>query len=72
MLVKKPRVPRNKKQSPAAQKPPLIRLFDLGKDMGERTNRAGEYPEIVKRLRTRMEELDAEITTNARTPWIKD
>jgi len=72
LLVKKPRARRNRKQSPAAQKPPLILLFDLGKDIGEQHNLAKEYPEIVNRLSARMEELDAEITANARTPWLKD
>ena len=72
LLVKKPRARRNRKQSPAAQKPPQIFLFDLDKDMGEQNNLAEEHPEIVNRLRMRMEELDAEITANARAPWIKD
>jgi len=50
---------------------PQIFLFNLNKDVGEETNRAGEHPEIVNRLRSRMEELDAEITANARAPWLK-
>ena len=29
------------------------------------------YPEVVSQLRARMEELDAEITQNARSPWLK-
>jgi hypothetical protein len=40
--------------------------------MGEQNNVAEAYPEIVKQLRTRMQELDAEITENARAPWIKE
>jgi len=50
---------------------PQIFLFDLIKDVGEKTNRAAEHPEIANRLRSRMEELDAEITANARAPWLK-
>lgn len=69
LLVKKPRQPRNRKNAPANTKPPQIMLFDLSKDMGEQTNLAEIHPEIVTKLRTRMQELDAEITTNARAPW---
>ena len=36
-----------------------------------RNNVAEENPEIVNQLRARMEELDAEITENARAPWTK-
>lgn len=69
LLVKKPRAPRNSKQAP---KPPQIFLFDLSDDIGEENNLAEEHPEMVKRLQERMEELDAEITANARAPWVKD
>ena len=67
LLVKKPRRPRNA----AAARPPQVLLFDLDKDLGEQNNVASEYPEIVSRLRARMEELDAEVTENARAPWTK-
>lgn len=70
LLVKKPRVPRNKQKSPTV-KPPQILLFDLSKDLGEQNNVAASHPEIVSQLRSRMEELDAEITKNARAPWFK-
>lgn len=70
LLVKKPRQPRNRKKNAAATtKPPEIMLFDLSKDMGEQNNLAETHPELVTKLKTRMEELDAEITTNARAPW---
>ncbi len=72
LLVKKPRVPRNRKQTPAAQKPPQIFLFDLSKDIGEQNNVADSHPQIVKQLQQRMESVDAEITANARAPWLKD
>ena len=71
LLVKKPRVPRNQRRA-AAAKPPQILLFDLGQDVGEQNNVAEANPDIVKRLRSRMEELDAEITRNARAPWTKE
>ena len=51
---------------------PEIQLYDMAADIGEQNNLAEEYPEIVKQLRERMEELDAEITANARSPWVKD
>jgi arylsulfatase A len=70
LLVKKPRAPR-RKPKPAPAKPPQILLFNLSKDVGEQNNVAESNPEIVKRLRSRMEELDAEITKNARAPWFK-
>lgn len=70
LLVKKPRARRNRRAAPPAM--PQILLFDLSKDLGEKNNRAEAYPEIVNRLRQRMEELDAEITANARAPWLKD
>ena len=69
LLVKKPRAPRDKTQTP---KPPQILLFDLSEDIGEQNNLAEEHPEIVNRLRERMEELDADITANARAPWMKE
>ena len=70
LLIKKPRQPRNRnRQTPAAKKPPQVMLFDLSKDLGEQENIAESHPEIVSVLRSRMEELDQEITANARTPW---
>ncbi len=56
---------------PQPSKEPELLLFDLKKDLGEQINLAAEHPEIVNRLRARMEELDAEITQNAREPWVK-
>ncbi|MBT4723499.1 MAG: arylsulfatase, partial [Planctomycetaceae bacterium] len=50
---------------------PQILLFDLSKDVGEKNNQAEKHPEIVNQLRSRMEELDAEITANARAAWFK-
>ena len=69
LLIKRPRGRRN--QNSANTRPPQVLLFDLSEDVGEQNNLAESKPEIVERLKTRMEELDAEITKNARAPWIK-
>ncbi|WP_372894395.1 sulfatase [Stieleria sp.] len=69
LLVKKNRPPRNRPN--AKVPPPEILLFDLSQDIGEQTNLASEKPELVASMRSRMEELDAEITANAREPWHK-
>ena len=71
LLVKKPRARRNNRRDSTATLPQML-LFDLSKDLGEKNNRAEEHPEIVNRLRQRMEALDAEITANARAPWLKE
>ena len=70
ILVKKPRQPRNRENARPAAKPRIM-LFNLAIDVGEQNNVADAHPDIVKTLRARMEELDAEITRNARTPWVK-
>jgi len=71
LLIKKPRQPRNNNQQKQLP-PPQILLFNLQKDLGETVNLAEQHPDIVARLRARMNELDAEITENARAPWFKD
>lgn len=68
LLVKKPR-PRRGQQQAVEQPKPTILLFNLKEDLGEQANVAEQHPEIVNRLRKRMEELDQEITENARAPW---
>ena len=60
-----------KKQRRNNAKKPQLHLFDLGKDMGEQNNLAEAKPAVVKQLQARMEELDAEVTANARSPWFK-
>ena len=47
-------------------------LFDLASDLAESSNLSGEKPQVVSRLTSRMLELDAEIETNARSPWYKE
>ena len=79
LLVKMSAAPRpsqdtNSKSPPEArQKPqePELLLFDLKNDLGEKNNLAAAQPEVVGRLRARLEDLDAEITRNARAPWMK-
>ena len=65
LLVKKPREKANNQTT-------KVMLFDLGADIGEQHNLAESRPETVEKLRTRMEELDNEITMNARAPWQKE
>ena len=75
LLVKKPAPPRpqqnTKANAPQKPRETELLLFDLSRDLGEQSNQATQQPEIVNRLRARMEELDAEITQNARAPWMK-
>ena len=65
LLIKKPRRNPN-------NKPPEVFLFDLSRDLGEQNNLAEAKPAVVRDLRARMETLDAEITKNARSPWLKN
>ena len=65
LLIKKPRRNPN-------NKPPEVFLFDLSKDLGEQNNLADAKSVVVRDLRARMETLDAEITKNARSPWLKN
>jgi arylsulfatase A-like enzyme len=62
--------PKNKTK-PAASKGSQVMLFNLAKDIGERTNLAAEQPEIVARLRRKMHEQDAAIEVEARPVWKK-
>jgi arylsulfatase A len=47
------------------------KLFNLAEDLGETTNLADKHPERVKALTQRMQELDAEVTSNAVPVWGK-
>ena len=68
LLVKNPRARKNKNAPANAAQ---VLLFDLSKDLGEQNNLAAQHPDVVKKLRQRMEALDKEITSNARAPWTK-
>ena len=59
---------RNKNKKP--QKDDVM-LFDLENDVSEEKDLSDAHPEVVAELTKRMKELDAEITQNARMPWIK-
>jgi arylsulfatase A-like enzyme len=69
LLVKKKRRPRNRPNADIG--PPEVLLFDLSKDIGEQTNLASHNESVVAAMRARMNELDAEVTENAREPWRK-
>ena len=79
LLVKMSAAPRpsqnaNSKSPPESQQKPQepeLLLFDLKNDLGEKNNLAAAQPEVVSRLRARLEDLDAEITQNSRAPWMK-
>lgn len=62
------------KKSGGKNKTPKLEtmLFNLEADLGEQTNLAEAKPEIVEKLMARMTELDAELTENARAPWVQE
>ena len=64
---------RLKRGQPKLENPPeyVFTLHDLSEDLGEQNDLADETPELVKKLNQRMEQLDAEITKNARAAWKK-
>ena len=70
LLIKQKRRPRNRPRANVG--PPEILLFNLIKDVGEQNNLAEEKSDLVASMRARMEELDAELTANARAPWRKE
>ena len=69
ILVKQPKPRRNQAGDIS---PPEIMLFNLKNDLAEQHNLADQHPEIVTKLRKRMEALDQEITDNARVPWMAE
>ena len=69
LLVKKNR--RRSGDKGGEDSSPRIFLFDLSRDIGETRNLADLHPDVVDRLRQRMQGLDTEITRNARPPWKK-
>ena len=68
LLVKNQRGRRNQNRNAPTNSGQVL-LFDLSKDLGEQNNLADQHPDLVKKLRQRMEALDKEITANARAPW---
>ncbi|MEZ6039501.1 MAG: sulfatase [Planctomycetaceae bacterium] len=71
LLVKAPPASRNQKGKSGVIGESQLLLFDLDQDLGEKQNLAAMRPEIVTKLQVRMQELDDEITRNARAPWTK-
>ncbi len=72
LLVKKPRANRRANANQQKNRAPQVFLFDLKADVGEQNNLVEAKPAMVKKLKARMEALDAEITQNARQPWFKN
>ena len=72
LLVKKPRANRRANANQQKNRAPQVFLFDLKVDVGEQNNLVEAKPAMVKKLKARMEALDAEITQNARQPWLKN
>ena len=68
-LEKHRRTGKRDQTKPAPQ--PETFLFNLAWDIGEQQDLYDERPEIVARLKARMEEVDQEITANARPVWRK-
>jgi arylsulfatase A len=75
LLVKRPSPPRGKGKAKAEAEvekaAPTILLFDLEADLGEQRDLAAAHPEIVERLRLRMEALDRDLAAKARPAWEK-
>jgi arylsulfatase A-like enzyme len=70
LLIRKPEGNAANKAS-AKSAEPSVMLFNLATDLGEKTNLAGENPELVERLQKRMTELNAVIEAEARPAWRK-
>lgn len=75
LLVKMPATTNQPGAKPRETAPkseqPVVMLFDLESDMSEKNNLAAKNPELIMQLRSRLESLDAEITSNSRKPWLK-
>ena len=64
--------PRKRKNKEGEESPkPKNYLFNLSTDIGEKDNLFDSRPQIVEKLKNRMEELDAEIAKNQRKHWKK-
>ncbi|QDT10349.1 sulfatase [Planctomycetes bacterium K23_9] len=67
-LEKHPRKNPKQKQVPKTQ----YFLFNLSNDLGEQTNLYEQTPDVVAKLKARMNEIDEEVTANARPVWRKE
>ena len=61
--------PRNRRRNPNAKTKKF--LFNLREDIGEQNNLLESKPDVVSRLKSRMTEVDDEISENARPVWRK-
>lgn len=66
LLVK---YPRRRRGAPLAAVAPVILLFDLEADIAEANDLSRVKPELVAKLKARMNELAEEIEVNARPQW---
>ncbi len=66
-LAQTPRKGPKQKKQPKTQ----YFLFNLADDLSEQTNLYEQKPEVAAKLKARMDEVDAEITANARSVWRK-
>ena len=65
------KVPRRGKNAKGPAPEPEVFLFHLSEDIGEQNNLAEQEPDRVQKMHARMEELNKEITANARPVWRK-
>ncbi|MGB2823487.1 MAG: sulfatase [Phycisphaerae bacterium] len=63
--ARRPRPKKGEKPAPKP-KPPAVALYDLGADIGEKSDLAEKHPDVVERLRGLLKTFDAEITKNSR------
>ncbi|MEP1642647.1 MAG: arylsulfatase, partial [Rhodopirellula bahusiensis] len=63
------KVPRRGKNAKGPAPEPQVFLFHLSEDIGEQNNLVKQDPERAEKMRARMEELNEEITSNARPVW---
>ena len=64
--------PRNRKPRNQTPTEPQVFLFNLAEDIGEQNNQVEKQPGTVAKLKARMNEIDKEITANARPVWRKE
>jgi arylsulfatase A-like enzyme len=65
--------PRNRRQNQSDKPAPALQvfLFNLVDDIGEKNNLHQQHPDVAARLKSRMQEIDREVTDNARPVWRK-
>jgi arylsulfatase A len=61
--------PRGQQQRPS--QPPFPKLYNLETDLGERTDVAGNHPQVVKRLEKLVEAMDADLGAKGKGPGVR-